>query len=286
MKPIVRWTIGDKCSPLGFTILREAIINFTNIYKQSFDYYVQYNFNSFDNMHKEEKLRDTVKDLNVNLRKQSWTESPIDINKPESKVFSSVDNLKDSGSIWKVCPPRFNLDTHEIVMDNDLVIYKKIPEIDDFLSVNDKLLVLEDPIKYYGAYVGSNLDNSKVLNSGLFGLYPGYKFGDNLKYFWLNNGRFPKLSYSDEQGFICAVLRKDPNVMISKTTIVEMHFRGICKFYKPNVTSDDFFLPYNQEIFNEFYNHGCGIHFVQSNTKNAHGAWEYFKKKRANKLFV
>lgn len=285
MKPIVRWTIGDKCSPLGFSILREAITNFINIYKHNFDYYVQYNFTSYDNTHKEDKLKDTVKGLNVNLRKQSWFESPININKPETKIFSSVENLKDSGSIWKICPPRFNLNVHEIVMDNDLVIYKKIPEIDQFLSTNDKLLVLEDPIRYYGVYAGQNQDN-KVLNSGLFGLYPGYKFGDNLKYFWETNGSFQKLSYSDEQGFICGVLRKNANIMIPKTTIVEMHYRGLCKHYKPNVKSDDFFLPYTQQIFNEFYNSGCGIHFVQSNTKDAHGAWEYFKKKKSNKLFV
>lgn len=286
MKPIVRWTIGDKCSPLGFTILREAIINFTKIYKNNFDYYVQYNFNSLDNTYKEEKLKDTVKDLGVNLKKQSWFESPININKPDNKIFSSVDNLKDSGSIWKICPPRLNLNVHEIVMDNDLVIYKKIPEIDQFLSRNDRILVLEDPIKYYGIYFGQNNDNNKVLNSGLFGLYPGYKFGENLKYFWEQNGSFPKLSYSDEQGFICGVLRKDQNILISKNTIVEMHFRGLCKFYKPEIKSDDFFLPYTQQLFNEFYDSGCGIHFVQSNTKDAHGAWDFFKKKKSNKLFV
>jgi len=286
MKPIIRWTIGDQCSPLGFTILREAIFNFTKIYKQTFEYYVQYNFNSFDSIHKEIKLQDTVKDLNVNLKKQTWTESPIDINKPQSKVFSSVENIKDSGSIWKICPPRFNINTHEIVMDNDLVIYKRIPEIDEFLSVNDRLLVLEDPIKYYGVYSGCNSNDSVKLNSGLFGLYPGYKFADNLKYFWSNNGKFSKLSYSDEQGLICGVLRKDPYILISKTIIVEMHRRGLCKYYKPNITSEDFFLDYTDDLFNEFYNNGFGIHFVQSNTKNTHGAWDLFKKKRANKLFV
>jgi len=285
MKPIVRWTIGDKCSPLGLVILREAVSSFVSIYKQIFDYYIQYNFDCFDQKHKEEKLKDALKDLDVNFKKQIWSEIPVGVNKPENKIFSRVDNLKDSGSIWKICPPRINIKTHEIIMDNDIVIYKKIPEIDQFLNSHDKLLVLEDPIKYYGVYY-KNHDDSKVLNSGLFGLYPDYDFSENLKYFWNENGSFKKLSYSDEQGFICGVLRRSNNIVISKNTIVEMHCKGLCKNYKPNIKTDNFMMEYTNDLFNEFYNNGCGIHFVQSNTKDHHLAWDFFKKKRTKKLFV
>jgi len=285
MKPIVRWTIGDKCSPLGLVILREAVSSFTGIYKKTFDYYIQYNFDSFDQKIKEEKLKYTLKGLNVNFKKQTWSEIPIDVNKPENKIFSRVDNLKDSGSIWKICPPRINIKTHEIIMDNDLVIYKKIPEIDQFLISNDKLLVLEDPIKYYGVYC-NNHDDSKVLNSGLFGLYPDYDFSENLKYFWNENGSFKNLSYSDEQGFICGVLRRFDNIMISKNKIIEMHCKGLCKNYKPNIETDNLMMEYTDDLFNEFYNNGCGIHFVQSNTKDYHLAWNFFKKARTKKLFI
>ena len=285
MKPIVRWTIGDKCSPLGLVILREAVSSFTGMYKKKFDYYVQYNFDSFDQTIKEQKLKDTLKGLDVNFKKQTWSEIPVHVNKPENKTFSRVDNLKDSGSIWKICPPRINIKTHEIIMDNDLVIYKKIPEIDQFLSSNDKLLVLEDPIKYYGVYCNSH-DDSKVLNSVLFGLHPDYDFSENLKYFWNENGSFNKLSYADEQGFICAVLRRSENILISKNTIVEMHCKGLFKSYKPSMKSDGAFVEYDNNLFNDFYIKGCGIHFVQSNTMGVHMAWDFFKKTRTKKIFI
>lgn len=286
MKPIVRWTMGDKCSPLGFTILREAVVNFTNIYKENFDYYIQYNFNSFDSAYKEEELKNITKNLNISLKKQSWLDSPLSINKPEDKNFSSVNSSKDAGSIWKLCPPRLNLNVHEIIMDNDLVIYKKVPQIDEFLSTNDKLLVLQDPVKYYGAYVDYNKDEEKILNAGFIGLHPGYDFASKLKCFWEETGSLKNLSYADEQGLVCATARRSPNILIPKTTIIEMHFKGLCRHYKPNVKTDDFFFPYSKQLFNEFYNLGCGIHFVQSNLKNSHLAWDFYKGKKINNLFI
>ena len=285
MKPIVRWTIGDKCSPLGLVILREAVSSFTGIYKKIFDYYIQYNFDSFDQKIKEEKLKDTLKGLDVNFKKQTWSEIPIDVNKPENKIFNCVNNSKDSGSIWKICPPRINIKTHEIIMDNDLVIYKRIPEIDRFLNFNDKLLVLEEPIKYYGVYSGYQ-DDSKVLNSGLFGLHPNYDFSEILKHFWNKSGNNNNLSYADEQGFICAILRRSENIVISKNTIVEMHCNGLFKSYKPSMESNGGFIEYDKNLFNDFYIKGRGIHFVQSNTRGVHVAWGFFEKTRTKKLFI
>ena len=57
---------GTLVIPNSVVILREAVSSFVSIYKQIFDYYIQYNFDCFDQKNKEEKLKDALKGLNVN----------------------------------------------------------------------------------------------------------------------------------------------------------------------------------------------------------------------------
>ena len=65
-----------------------------------------------------------------------------------------------------------------------------------------------------------------------------------------------------------------------------MHCKGLFKSYKPSMKSNGAFIEYDNNLFNDFYIKGHGIHFVQSNTRGVHVAWDFFKKTRTKKLFL
>ena len=52
---------------------------------------------------------------------------------------------------WKLYPPRLRMESHEIILDNDILFFKRIPEIDEFLSSNRSLL-FEGRFREYGKY--------------------------------------------------------------------------------------------------------------------------------------
>ncbi|HEY2117082.1 MAG TPA: hypothetical protein VGJ51_18430 [Candidatus Angelobacter sp.] len=87
----------------------------------------------------------------------------------------------DKNSWWKYAPPRILLSGYELVLDNDVILWKRPPVLDEWLN-SDALLGLgvegDDcrPTLFYGDYaeqlraVAPQLD----LNAGLIGWPPGY----------------------------------------------------------------------------------------------------------------
>lgn len=158
--------------------------------------------------------------------------------------------------MWKVCPPRLRMETHEIVMDNDIVLLKKFPQITEWLAQNKKALILEEPIRFYGRY-DKLFKGEPYLNSGFMGFPPGYDFGSAIYENWDKNGRFMNLSQADEQGLLVYTLSQQPSIRVSKEQMVEI----LGKDYNTRVSGQEY-----------------GVHFTQANRMPNHYAWVKYKE--------
>jgi hypothetical protein len=152
------------------------------------------------------------------------------------------------------------METHEIIMDNDIVILKKIPQIEEFLN-SDKVLILEEPIKFYGRFTDQFPSEAPFLNSGFMGLPPGYDFGGEIRKTWEKYGKLGTISQADEQGLLMLTLNQNPSIRIKPTDIIEILSRD----FGTKITGQE-----------------SAIHFTQGNRVLKHRAWiEYndLKKK-------
>jgi hypothetical protein len=257
-KPLFRWTVGG-CIRQGLEILEESVFRTMKALGQNnFDWMICYN-----DLDKEalDFLEYIVQRRPIELVEQRWADCPIpDVCwSPNVDGRIEVDGKKCGGTMWKVCPARMRLNAHEIVMDNDLVLLRKPPVLDEFLSSN-KTLVLEEPIRFYGKENGSPYDDlipqGENLNSGLMGYPPGYNFGEEILNVWEDTGRFKKHSQADEQGLLMVTLRSHPNLRVTAREIKEPIAKA-----EPKIVGDEY-----------------GIHFVQSNRSNNHRTWLAYRE--------
>jgi hypothetical protein len=161
---------------------------------------------------------------------------------------------KCGGTLWKVTPSRLRMDSHEIIMDNDVILLKKFPQIDEFLN-SDKVMLLEEPIRFYGRYVDLLPQEAPFFNSGFIGLPPMYDFGKDIYDHWKANGELSHLSHADEQGLLTYALSQKPNIRIYKEQMVEVLGRD-----------------YNYVLTGEEE----AIHFTQSNRMPNHTVWKKY----------
>lgn len=213
MKPIIRWTIGKALQP-GFKCLSYSVNSFRKIYGDRFDYYVLYN--------------SRCPNVDANVVKQ------------EGNVV---------GPAWKLVPPRLSINSPEIFMDNDLVLVKRLPEIDMLLDANVPFMT-EGLKRNFGKYERL-LKPKYILNSGLFGLPSGFDFQakmESTKNNWDN--------YYDEQGFVAWIMTSFPNLNIIPRKCV-----GICR-------PDDPLPDYSHGI------HFCGL----NHAGKSHKGWAGFMK--------
>ena len=223
MKPLVRWTIGfDKED--SYKILKLSISNFYKLYGDTFDYAVCYN------------------KCNVEKIKMDIDLILID----QTKYMETLKVLPFSTS-WKLYPPRIRLTQHEIFLDNDVVIYKKIPLIDEFLKSKKITFATEAKKRNYGNF-DKAIPEKTLINTGLFGLPPYFdiksKINEILKDGWNN--------WYDEQGLIASILFKENNFKI--------------------ISINDIFVCFDELKFGQY-----GIHFVGLNI-NENKYWtKHFK---------
>jgi len=144
-KPVVRWTFGPCQSKLALYCLQKSVFCFQKIYGDSFDYFI---FNNSQH---------TVQIENVQTIQQ--------------KIYSHSLNFPRLGPAWKLFPPRWRYDSHEIFIDNDLILYKAHPVIDEFLAANDMIFCTEGLERRFGIFDPWIAEGIK-LNTGLFGLPP------------------------------------------------------------------------------------------------------------------
>lgn len=256
-KPLFRWTLGD-CLQQGLDILAESVIRTTRaLGVDNWDWVICYNGISPSSL---EFLKRIVSGTPVQLLPQNWLSCPIPDNvqtprRPDGSF--EWNGNRCGGTMWKVCPARLRMETHEIVMDNDIVLLKKFPQIEEFLQCSTKALILEEPIPFYGEYKNLFSPEGPHLNSGFIGLPPGFDFGVKIYENWVRHGQHKNLSQASEQGLLMHTLSQMPNIRISKDQMVEVLHRD----FKTKITG-------NEEA----------IHFTQSNRMPNHHSWAKYRE--------
>lgn len=263
-KPLFRWTVGC-CLRQGLDILAESVHRTTKaLGLEKWDWAICYN-----GLNREELqyLQKMVEGKPIQLMAQTWATCPIDDNcqTPRIRKDGTFEHNGErcGGTLWKVCPARVRMETHEIVMDNDVVLLQKFPQIDEWLSRNDHVLILEEPIRFYGRYDCLFPPDQPCLNSGLMGFPPGYDFGTAIHAEWARYGRYMNLSQADEQGLLTHTLNQMPSVRIKKEQMIEILNRD----FNARVTGRE-----------------EGIHFTQANRIDNHRAWQHYKEVMAGHL--
>ena len=154
-------------------------------------------------------------------------------------------------------PPRLNINTHEIVIDNDLVLFKRSKYIEDFLNGNH-IISTKSAIRSYGnldRYVGNFL-----INTGLLGFPPKFDFEKllNQKIGYIlkvNNSKIKHCnSHYNEQGLVSMVFQ-DLNPIVIPLEEINVCWR-----------------PYWKNV----YKAKSGLHFVGANAARSY--WSEYKK--------
>jgi hypothetical protein len=157
-KPILRWTIGPvseagfKCLNLSYKLLKKQ-------YEKKFRYIICYNGLS----------KEQIAYL-PNIEK-------IDQEKISCPFLPNIYEYKDYAAVWKLYPPRMDLDVHEIILDNDVVIYGSL--FDKFLA-EDKIYITEAFTRSYSPNLERFIPENFNVNVGVVCLPPGFDFQKNL----------------------------------------------------------------------------------------------------------
>lgn len=253
-KPLFRWTVGH-CLQQGLDILVESFDKTINcLGEDKFDWFVCYNGLSVDQVR---FISSKIGNRRISLMSQNWADCPIpDICWSPARSDGSFEwnGGKCGGTLWKVTPPRIRMDSHEIIMDNDIILLKKFSQIEEFLN-SDKVMLLEEPIRFYGRYDNILPKEEPYFNSGFIGLPPMYDFGADIFKHWEENGKLEKLTHADEQGLLTYALYNKENIRIHKDQMIEVLGRDYS--YKHTGQEE-------------------ALHFTQSNRMPNHYPWKNY----------
>lgn len=188
-----RWTLGPS-NPAGIECLHRSIECFQRLYKA--EIIVCYNGNVPDRLQ------------GVRL----YDQSP-----------HLGDRVTPLGVAWKLYPGRLNPSSHELFIDNDLILTDRLPEINQFLVSNTTLL-LEGESRNYGRF-DRHVPREFKINSGLFGVPPGFDLDRQIAFYttkWERNAGpgFEASATFDEQGLVAAILLSHPKYLIVSGTDV------------------------------------------------------------------
>lgn len=274
-KPLFRWTVGP-CIKQGFDILRESVSQALRVYGDRFKFVICHN-----NLNDDQKeVLKSIASLNVELYEQSWEHCslPID-NQCLKKVDGNfpITTVNCNGSVWKYCPDRLRPHSHELIVDNDLIIVSPIKQIEDFLNSTNKSLLLQDRFRYYGRY-DKMVSHSKFLNTGMIGLPPDYNLKNTMLEFW-NRKKHNDITQADEQGLVASALAYDfgPSLIVVNE-ILEVLARdpslNFCTSYSGNSRGDEIgYINKNVDECN-------GFHFCQANKIDNHIGWSWYMNKK------
>tara|TARA_Y100000034_G_C6902941_1_gene418082 strand:+ start:3173 stop:3901 length:729 start_codon:yes stop_codon:yes gene_type:complete len=229
-KPIIRWTIGGNVSESGLQAQVESVRLVRKLYGDQFNLFICHNGLS-------SRGKRTIRKLNVTLVEQT----------------EYADSLppKPGKAGWVMYPPRLSLDTHEIFLDNDLILTDRLPQIDSFLKSDNKILVTQGCKRAYGPF-GHMIPKRVKLNTGFMALPPGYDFAAKLRR-TIKKARLRRWSgHHDSQGILVAALIKE------KPEIIPI--------------SDIAISPLGRLIRGK-----CGIHFIKLNGTDKHKGWTQYR---------
>ena len=188
MRPLMRWTMGGNVSEAGWECLSESIRITPKVYPE-FDYVVCYN-----NMTPDKLKR--LQSFGVDLYEQ--TEDQIGV----SFEFDQSTTESVGNHAWKLCPLRLRPDAHEIWVDNDIILWERIPEIEQFLADGLPIVSQTWSRELYGSF-DSDIPKGCSICAGFFGLPPNYPFQQIIDSLLVGKG--PLKNY-DEQGMIASMI--------------------------------------------------------------------------------
>lgn len=193
-KPLIRWTIGGNISNKSILCLKLSIKYIKNIYKNNVDYLICYNNLTENNIKKLPKNIDKISVDNYN------------------NLYKIVMPKNTTG--WKLCPPRIRLDSHEVILDNDVIIYKDLFKqffISNKIYITEGLGAKSPNLK---KFINKNFN----INSGVICLPPGFDFLNEVKNI-INTYKINFTNHFDEQSIIAMVVFNKDYKIISKEDV-------------------------------------------------------------------
>jgi hypothetical protein len=204
-QPIARWTVGHNSND-ALQVLSLSIKKFRRLYGQKFKIIVAYNNVPIESL--SAIPYDEIIDQQV-------VQHDICIPAPQEAIGAPA---------WKFYPPRINLNSHELLIDNDLVIYKKLPAIDRFLEAADQFLITTAYERSYSGLESAIKPNFNI-NSGLVGLPPCFDYSKEINAA-IENGTNNWDHYFDEQSIVAYILQSKKIEIIPFEDIpVLVHFK-------------------------------------------------------------
>ncbi len=244
LKPLARWTVGN-VNRQGIAALYESVRSFTGLYGDRFDKLVCFNNLSAEQIN-------TVAALGVLMLPQYPNALP---RQPQSVM-------------WKLYPPRVRQNSHELLIDNDLVLFDRLPEIEEFLASHDLAVITAGLTRSFGWY--DHLVPEKVqMNSGLVGWPPGFDLAAAVQERLRINPNPEWTDKFDEQGLVASVITQMKHLVVPLSKV------GICHQL-------DFDLPGQPENVpppGVLPPATHGYHFVELNVGNDL-AWKTYQKSR------
>ena len=218
-RALIRWTIGGNVSADGLEILGVSISFMKKIYGDIADFMICYN----------------------NIKEESLSRFEVPLFKQYHDPWN-FHEYEPTAEMWKMYPPRLRYEAHEIVMDNDLIIFKKFDMLDEFFCGNHTLL-LQGRERNYGSY-DHLVPQPYAINSGFYGLPPNFDFGTGIEMACLTDSTRKWTKWCDDQGVIAHALMREENFKIVSPNDILNYF-----------PMDEYSLPENIS----------GIHFIGSN---------------------
>jgi hypothetical protein len=151
---------------------------------------------------------------------------------------------------WKIIPPRIRPESHELWVDNDLIIRDRIPDIDEWLNKSTGI-VSRGFSSLYGRFA-SRIDPSIDCCAGFFGLPPYFDFRARIVDLCGNE----PLEEFDEQGLVVYVVSQIPGFMVVDYNYLRMWGHWQTEFGG---------------------NFPAGIHFCGANRTDRLISWDYYR---------
>jgi hypothetical protein len=84
-------------------------------------------------------------------------------------------------TMWKFCPPRLDVNSHEVFIDNDIVFHNRNQIVSQFFDSNT-IFVSAAHRPFWGAYSSLLKPETRCINTGFIGLPPGYDFAQEIRH--------------------------------------------------------------------------------------------------------
>jgi len=162
-KLLVRWTFGEwakkRTSPQAFSMLRTSI-EFAKLIFPEADFLLCCNRLYWSKA----EIEDLVVTTGVPLFDALPYLPDAFLTVPEKKNY-----------FWKFVPPRLNPDGFELILDNDVILWRRPVALENWLKEGG-LLAASDSAKFYGDYANevNEADPDLYFNSGILGWPPGF----------------------------------------------------------------------------------------------------------------